>query len=473
MSAYGLIINGKKVTTEDSFPVINPATEEPVAQCPFATREQLDAAVGAANVAFTSWSQVADAERAAACGRMAEAITENTEELARLLTMEQGKPLNGAGSRFELGGAAAWAGYAGSLSLPDKVIQDDDQAYIVQTRKPIGVVGSITPWNWPVMIAIWHLAPAIRSGNTVVIKPSPYTPLSTLRMVEILNSVLPPGVLNCVTGEDELGAWMTEHEDIHKIIFTGSVNTGKKVMSSSSQSLKRLTLELGGNDAGVVLDDVDPATVAPGIIQGAFINNGQTCAALKRLYVHDSVYDALCDELVLQLQDTAMGNGLDEAVLQGPIQNQMQYDKVTALLEDAIANGGRVLCGGEAPEGPGYFMPYTLVADVTDGMRIVDEEQFGPLLPIIRYSDLDDAIARANGLDVGLGGSVWSGDARRGAGVAARLECGTAWVNSHGGIAPNVPFGGVKCSGIGVEFGEEGLQEYTTIQVVNVARAAA
>lgn len=473
MSDYGLIVNGFKVATEDSFPVLNPATEEVLAQCPFATRDQLDDAIKAATNAFGSWSKVSDQERAAVCAKMSAAITEHSEELARLLTQEQGKPLNGAGSRFELGGAAAWAGFTATLSLPDKVIQDDEKARIVQTRKPIGVVGSITPWNWPLMIAIWHVVPAIRSGNTVVIKPSPYTPLSTLRLIEILNDVLPPGVLNCVAGEDELGQWMTEHEGIQKIIFTGSINTGKKVMGSSAHSLKRLTLELGGNDAGIVLDDVDPAAIAPGIIGGAFINNGQTCAALKRLYVHESVYDDLCDKLVAAASGVTMGNGLDEDVQQGPIQNKMQFDKVVGLLEDAKQNGGRVLCGGEVPDQPGYFMPYTLVADVTDGMRIVDEEQFGPLLPIIRYSDLDDAIARANGLEVGLGGSVWSSSAERGAEIAARLECGTAWVNGHGGLAPNVPFGGVKCSGIGVEFGEEGLQEYTTIQVVSVAKAAA
>lgn len=472
MSTYGLIINGHKVSTADSFPVVNPATEEVHAQCPFATRGHLDDAVASAAKAFSSWAAVSDAERAAACGAVSEAITKNSEELAKLLTAEQGKPLNGAGSRFELGGAAAWAGYTSTLSLPDKTIQDDETARIVQTRKPVGVVGSITPWNWPLMIAVWHVLPAIRSGNTVVIKPSPYTPLSTLRMVELLNDVLPPGVLNCVTGEDELGQWMSEHAGIQKIVFTGSINTGKKVMQSSAPSLKRLTLELGGNDAGVVLDDVDPVTIAPGIAQGSFINNGQTCAALKRLYVHESVHDALCDALVDAVSGTKMGNGMDEDVEQGPIQNKMQFEKVKGLLADAKANGGRVLCGGEVPDHPGYFMPYTLVADVTDGMRIVDEEQFGPLLPIIKYSDLDDAIASANGLETGLGGSVWSGDPERGAEVAARLECGTAWVNSHGGIAPNVPFGGVKCSGIGVEFGEEGLQEYTTIQIVNVAKAA-
>ena len=473
MSDYGLIVDGTKVATDDTFPVTNPATEDVVGQCPFATREQLNSAVKAAARAFETWSTVSDQERAAVCGKMAEVITENAEELAQLLTQEQGKPLNGAGSRFELGGAAAWAGFTGTLSLPDKVIQDDENSRIVQTRKPIGVVGSITPWNWPLMIAIWHVVPAIRAGNTVVIKPSPYTPLSTLRMVELLNTVLPPGVLNCVTGEDELGQWMTEHDGIQKIIFTGSVNTGKKVMGSSADSLKRLTLELGGNDAGIVLDDADPATVASGIIEGAFINNGQTCAALKRLYVHESIHDQLCDALVAQLSGTVMGDGLDENTTQGPIANRMQYERVVELLEDAKAQGGKILCGGEVPDQPGFFVPFTLIADVSDGTRVVDEEQFGPLLPIIKYKDLDDAVLRANGLEVGLGGSVWSSDVNRASDVAARLECGTAWVNSHGGIAPHVPFGGVKCSGIGVEFGEEGLQEYTTIQVVNVNKAAA
>jgi acyl-CoA reductase-like NAD-dependent aldehyde dehydrogenase len=471
MAEYGLIINGEKVATAETFGVINPATEEIVGQCPIATKEQLDDAVAAAGKAFRTWSTSSDEERSAACGKIADAIGEHADELATLLTQEQGKPLGGA--KFEIGGSSAWAGFTASLSLPDKVIQDDDKAKIVQTRKPIGVVGSITPWNFPVMIGIWHVVPAIRTGNTVVIKPSPYTPLSTLRMVEIVNEILPPGVLNCVAGKDELGQWMTEHPDIQKIIFTGSIPTGKKVMSSSAGSLKRVTLELGGNDAGVVLDDADPAAIAAGIVKGAFMNNGQVCAALKRLYVPETMYDELCDQLVQAAQKGKMGNGLEDGVTQGPLANKMQFDKVVSLLEDAKANGGRVLCGGEIPEGPGYFLPHTIVADVADGMRIVDEEQFGPLLPVIRYTDLDDAIAKANGLEAGLGGSVWSADADKAGAVAARLECGTAWINQHGGIAPNIPFGGVKSSGIGVEFGEEGLQEYTTIQIINTAKGSA
>lgn len=471
MSDYGLIINGKKVFSSNTFSVLNPANEEVIAECPIASKDQLDEAVSAASVAFKTWSAEPDNIKSEACGNISAAITEYAEELAHLLTLEQGKPLNGAGSRFELGGAAGWAGYTGSLSLPVKTIQDDDSARILQTRKPIGVVGSILPWNWPLMIGVWHVLPAIRSGNTVVMKPSPYTPLSTLRMAEIMNECLPPGVLNCVSGEDELGQWMTEHSGIQKIIFTGSIPTGKRVMSSSSATLKRLTLELGGNDAGIVLDDVDPAAVAPGIIEGAFLNNGQTCAALKRLYVHESVHDELCEKLAEVANAVPMGNGLNEANLQGPIQNKMQYDKVVGLYEDAKEKGGKVLCGGDIPDEPGYFMSYTLMTNVTDGMRIVDEEQFGPLLPIIKYSDINEVLEKANGLETGLGGSVWSSDIERAAEIAAKLECGTAWVNQHGPIAPNVPFGGVKCSGIGVEFAEEGLHEYTTIQVVNVAKA--
>ena len=471
MSDYGLIINGKKVFSSNTFSVLNPANEEVIAECPIASKGQLDEAVSAASIAFKTWSAEPDNIKAEACGNISAAITEYAEELARLLTLEQGKPLNGAGSRFELGGAAGWAGYTSSLSLPVKTIQDDDSARILQTRKPIGVVGSILPWNWPLMIGVWHVLPAIRSGNTVVMKPSPYTPLSTLRMAEIMNECLPPGVLNCVSGEDELGQWMTEHSGIQKIIFTGSIPTGKRVMSSSSATLKRLTLELGGNDAGIVLDDVDPAAVAPGIIEGAFLNNGQTCAALKRLYVHESVHDELCEKLAEVANAVPMGNGLNEENLQGPIQNKMQYDKVVGLYEDAKEKGGKVLCGGDIPDEPGYFMSYTLMTNVTDGMRIVDEEQFGPLLPIIKYSDVNEVLEKANGLETGLGGSVWSSDIERAAEIAAKLECGTAWVNQHGPIAPNVPFGGVKCSGIGVEFAEEGLHEYTTIQVVNVAKA--
>lgn len=467
MKDYELIIAGEKVPTSEHTEIRDPGTGEAVGRCPIATREDLDHAVDAAREAYKSWSQSSDEERKAAVGRIADTIHANMEEFAELLTREQGKPLNGMGSRFELHGAEGWARHTGSLDLPVEILSDDEAGRVELHRKPLGVVGSITPWNFPILIAIWHIVPAIRTGNTVVIKPSPYTPLSTIRLVELLSEVLPKGVLNVVAGRDDLGQMMTEHPHIQKIVFTGSCATGKKVMQTASSTLKRVTLELGGNDAGIVLADAKPRELAERLFWGAFINNGQTCAALKRLYVPDEIYDEVCDALVDYSKNITVGHGLDEASVLGPIQNKMQYDKIVELVEDAKRNGARVLCGGEAPGGPGFFFPVTIIADATDGMRIVDEEQFGPVLPVIRYTELEHAIERANGLDVGLGGSAWSSDPEKAKAVAARLECGSVWINNHGAIKPFAPFGGVKGSGIGVEFGKLGLEEYTSVQVVH------
>ena len=470
MADYGLIIDNRKLPTAATFDVPNPATGEVVGKAPVATREQFDQAVAAAERAFAMWSKEPEARRKQACLDIVGVLQANAAELSRLLTMEQGKPLKGMGSEFELGACMAWAGAQASFELPVKVLEDTPQSLVEIHRRPLGVVGSITPWNWPLMIAIWHVVPAIRTGNTVVIKPSPYTPLGTLRMVELINQVLPPGVLNAVSGPDELGQWMTEHPGIKKIVFTGSCATGKKVMASAAGNLKRLTLELGGNDAAIVLPGADVAAFAPKIFGGAFINSGQTCAAIKRLYVHDSLYEPMVQALASIAQATPVGNGLDESSMMGPLQNRMQFDKVNALVEDAKAHGARILCGGTPTGGPGHFYPLTIVADVTDGTRLVDEEQFGPVLPVIRYSDLDEVITRANASEFGLSGSVWSTDLTAAAAVAARLECGTVWVNKHAAIAPNVPMGGVKSSGMGVEFGEEGLAEYTDIQVISIDR---
>ncbi|WP_321393574.1 aldehyde dehydrogenase family protein [Emcibacter sp.] len=468
MASYSLIIDGRNVATTETTDILNPATMELVGKAPVATKADLDAAVAAADRAFQSWSRESDDRRKQACLDMAKVLEDNMGELSRLLTMEQGKPLEGMGSGFELGACMAWAGAQASFELPVKVIEDSEAQRIELHRKPLGVVASITPWNWPLMIAIWHIVPAIRTGNTVVLKPSPYTPLSTLRMVEILNAVLPAGVLNVVSGTDELGQWMTEHDAIKKVVFTGSCGTGKKVMQSAAGNLKRLTLELGGNDAAIVLPDTDVGKMAEKIFGGAFINSGQTCAAIKRLYVHDSIYDEMCATLTKIAEATPVGNGLEQGILMGPIQNKMQYDKVVGLVEDAKANGARILTGGEPMEGPGYFYPLTLVADISDGTRLVDEEQFGPVLPIIRYSDVEEVLERANNSEFGLSGSVWSSDLDKAAELAKRLECGTSWVNVHAAIAPNVPMGGVKSSGMGVEFGEEGLAEYTDIHVISI-----
>lgn len=463
---YSLLIGGQSVATAQHAPVKNPSTGEIVGLMPLATPAQLDEAVAAAQTAFKHWSGTSDEHRIEACRAVAEAISRHSEELATLLTREQGKPMNGLGSRFEIGGALAWTRYTAELSLPVEILQDNNEGRVELHRKPIGVVGSITPWNWPVMIACWHIIPAIRAGNTVVIKPSPMTPLSTIRLVEIMNEVLPAGVVNVVTGDNPIGAALSAHPGIAKMTFTGSTETGKKVMASAVETLKRLTLELGGNDAGIVLPDVDPERIAEGLFWGAFINNGQTCAALKRLYVHDSIYDRVCKALADYASKITIGDGMDEKSVLGPIQNEMQFNKVRELVEDARAKGGRILTGGMPMERDGYFYPITLVADVEDGVRLVDEEQFGPALPIIRYSDIDEVIERANRNPAGLGGSVWSSDPEKARQYALKLECGSVWINKHGAIQPNAPFGGVKQSGIGVEFGSEGLKEFTTVQTV-------
>nr|WP_047166164.1 aldehyde dehydrogenase family protein [Sphingomonas sp. Y57] len=464
---YNLIIDGAAVPTESHLDVVNPATGRPFARCPAGTPADLDRAVEAARRAFPAWAAKPDAERKAAVAALADIIEANLPELAELVTREQGKPLGGFGSQWEIGGAAAWTRFTAGLDLPVEYIQDDEQGRVALHRKPIGVVGSITPWNFPVMIAIWHIMPALRAGNTVVLKPSPYTPIATLRLAELLQQALPPGVLNAVAGPDEIGRAMSSHPGIDKIVFTGSTRTGKHVMASAADTLKRLTLELGGNDAAIVLPDVDLDTAVEKIFWGAFLNNGQTCAAIKRLYVHDSIHDALCERLAAYAATVRTGDGMAADSQLGTIQNRMQFDRVSKLVDAARADGVRVLCGGAPIEGDGLFYPVTLLADAKEGMAIVDEEQFGPALPILRYSDVDDAVARANDNPNGLGGSVWSSDPDAALAIASRLECGSVWINSHAMVRPDAPFGGVKQSGIGVEFGTLGLAEFTTVQVIH------
>ena len=474
MTQYALIIDGKKITTQDTFDVLNPATEEVVAQCSAATPDHVDQAVAAAQRAFKSWSQVDMATRQQKINEIADKIEANFNELAALITQEQGKPLQafaGLGAGFEVGGCVAWCRYTATQDLKVEVLQDDDQGRVELHRKPLGVVGSITPWNWPLMIAIWHVIPAIMTGNTVVIKPSSMTPLSTVRFVELANEVLPAGVLNIVTGEGGVGRVITGHPGIRKIVFTGSTPTGKGIMKGAADTLKKLTLELGGNDAGIVLPDVDVAEIAPKIFATSFINSGQTCAALKRLYVHEDIHDQLCEALTQIAQGVKLGNGMDDGIDFGPVQNRAQLDIVRELADVARANGARFLTGGEEMSGPGYFYPLTLVADVSDGCRLVDEEQFGPILPIIKYSDIDEVIERSNNNPNGLGGSVWSKDIEKAKAIAARMECGSVWINGHALVKPHVPFGGVKDSGLGVEFGQQGLEEYTNIQAVHIEKA--
>jgi acyl-CoA reductase-like NAD-dependent aldehyde dehydrogenase len=367
----------------------------------------------------------------------------------------------------------AWTQVTAGLKLEDELIDDNPEDIIELTRKPVGVVGSITPWNWPLMIAVWHIMPALRVGCTVVVKPASYTPLSTLRLVELINDILPAGVLNVVAGSSDIGNAMSAHKGIDKIVFTGSVEIGQTIMQRAATNLKTLTLELGGNDAGIILPGTDIEPLLEPLFWGCFINAGQTCACLKRLFVHEDDYEEICQKFTDYVSKIPVGDGMDEANLIGPLANAAQFDLIRKYVDAARQEGARVLCGGKPMPGNGYFYPLTLVADVTDDMDLVKEEQFGTALPIIKYSTIDEAVERANAVDVGLGGSAWSNDVQQAKAVAQRLESGTAWVNAHGKLHPMAPFGGVKLSGIGTEFGLEGLKAYTTIQVVSVANPPA
>lgn len=462
-----LVIDGRKVAGDrGTLPVIDPALGEAFAECPNASPAQLDEAVAAAGRAFALWQHSSCEERRSLLEAIAARIEQNAPELAEIIVREQGKPL--ALAHVEVGGAVAWTRATAALELPVEVIEDRPGKRIELHRRPLGVVGSITPWNWPLMIAVWHIMPALRAGNAVVIKPSELTPLNTLRLVELIDEVAPPGLVNAVAGGGALGREISGHPGIQKIVFTGSTRTGQDIMRNAADTLKRLTLELGGNDAGIVLPGTDIGAIAEGVFGSAFLNMGQTCAALKRLYVHESQYEDMCRHLVAIAARQKVGNGLDEGTSFGPIQNRDQFERVCELVEDARAAGARILCGGEPLPGKGYFYPPTLVADIADGTRLVDEEQFGPVLPVIRYRDVDEAVRLANASTNGLGGSVWSGDPEAARAVANRLECGTVWINGHAEVLPHCPFGGCKMSGFGVEFGLEGLLEYTRPQLLNI-----
>ena len=455
------------ITVADGREVHNPATGELIGRVPVQSIADVDAAIDRAEAAQPAWAALSDEERVDYLNKIADAIEANAEALAEILSREQGKPLNGPNARFEVGGCVAWTRVPAGAPQPVEVVVAAGETYAEMHYRPLGVVGAITPWNWPMMIAIWQIIPSLRMGNTVVQKPSEYTTLSGLALNHVINSVLPAGVLETISGAGDLGGHLVQSEKIAKIMFTGSTRTGKKIIEASSGNVKRLTLELGGNDAGIVLDDVDPKAIAEGLFWGAFINTGQTCAALKRLYVPDSIYDDVVNELSAFAAQMPMGVGLEEQNVLGPLQNEMQFNVVDRLVESAKASGARVVMGGNPDrEAPGYFYPTTLIADIDPQNELVQEEQFGPALPIIRYTDLDEAIRLANEVEVGLGGSVWSSDRDRARSVAARIEAGTVWINSHGTINPFVPFGGAKQSGYGQEFGVAGLKAVAQPQVI-------
>ena len=469
MTDFKLLINGRLVPGASTMDVLNPSTEEVVAKCPRADKAQLNEAVAAAKAAFPAWSKRPLKERAALINKLADALEARTEEFARLLTAEQGKPLGMA--MWEVGGTAASMRYFAGLDLPDKVLKDDADSKIIQQHVALGVVAAITPWNFPLILLAIKLGPGLLAGNTMIIKPAPTTPLTTLLLGELAAEIFPAGVVNFIADQNDLGDAITAHPDIAKVAFTGSTATGKKVMASAASGLKRITLELGGNDAAIVLDDMDPKVVAPAIFGGATMNSGQVCLAIKRVYAPESMYDALCDELVKLANDAVVGDGLEQGTQLGPLQNKAQYEKVKGFL-DAAHRDGTVIAGGAPLDRPGYFIPPTIVRDIPDHSMLVREEQFAPILPIMRYTDVSDAIARANDSEYGLGGTVWTNDLARGFEVASQIVSGTIWVNKHLDLPNEIPFGGAKQSGIGVEYGQEGLEEFTQAKTINMAKHA-
>lgn len=463
-SDYKMLIGGALETGSATFDVVNPANEQVIGSAPDATPADLDRAVAAARAAFPGWAATPIDKRREALNAVAQAILANIDPLKRLLTSEQGKPH--ADAEADVGGAAFWLMGASTLDLPVVVNEDSEERYSETRRVPLGVVGAIAPWNFPMILAAFKIGPALLAGNTMVLKPSPFTPLTTLKLGEIIKDILPPGVLNIISGGDSLGPWMTSHPGFDKISFTGSSATGKKVMESAAPTLKRVTLELGGNDPAIVMPDVNVAEVAEKLFWGAFANNGQICIATKRMYVHKDVYEPLRDALVAYAKTVKVGDGAEQGTQIGPINNRPQYERVLDLIRDAKDKGYNFLMGGEKSDVPGYFIPITIIDNPPEDARIVQEEQFGPVLPLIKFDDYEDVIARANATDYGLGGSIWGSDEDRAFELAQRIQSGTVWVNETQHLSPTAAFGGMKHSGIGVEGGADGLKEFTNAQTL-------
>lgn len=465
---YKLLVGGELVDAPTRTVIVNPVDETEAAQVPDGTTAIIDTAVAAATRAYAGWRASPFAQRRELLQSISQQLAAHAAELAQLLILETGRPLSVA--QFEVGLAKQFVDYYAEQQIPVEVLSDDAARRVELHRKPLGVVAAIVPWNAPLYLAISKMAPALMAGNSVVVKAPPTAPLTLLKLGALIASIVPAGLINIVTGGNAIGAHLVAHPDVVKVSFTGSTQAGRSIMAAAAPSLKRLTLELGGNDAAIVLPDADPKSVAPALFAFAFFNSGQVCAVIKRLYVHDDIYDAVCDEIAALARAATRVNEGDPALQFGPVQNRNQYEKVLHFLERARADG-KIIAGGEIGSGKGFFVPLTVVRDIGEGSQLVDEEPFGPILPIVRYANVEEVIAEANRSPYGLGASVWSSNPQKAAEVATRLESGSVWVNQHCALDPAVPFPAHKQSGLGVESGREGLLAYTALQVLNISKA--
>ncbi|KAF4832473.1 putative aldehyde dehydrogenase FUS7 [Colletotrichum tropicale] len=465
------VVNGKLETTPKTRHGLNPSTLEPLAEVPLSTAEDVDRAVQAARAAQEAWAETPYEERKKAVAKLGDLMEENLNEFAVMLSKEQGKPIGFA--QFEISEAIKHFRGVPTLPFPEEVVSDDPDRRVITRYVPLGVAVGIVPWNFPILLAVGKICPALITGNAFILKPSPFTPYCDLKIVELAQQVFPPGVFQVLSGDDNLGPWLTSHPGVDKVSFTGSTATGKRVMESCAKTLKRVTLELGGNDAAIVLPDVDIKAVAPKIVTLALYNSGQVCIAIKRIYIHESIYDELLTEMANVVNSFPVGDGQKEGTMLGPVQNQMQFERVKDLLKDIEEQKHKLAAGSTAPasNGKGYFITPTMVDNPPDNSRIVVEEPFGPVFPVLKWSDEKEVIQRANNTDMGLGASVWSKDLEKAQAIAKKLKAGNVWINTHLELQYDAPFGGHKQSGIGYEYGAGGLKAYCNAQSMFITKA--
>ncbi|ROW04753.1 hypothetical protein VMCG_04835 [Cytospora schulzeri] len=459
------VINNELTSTPETRHSVDPSTEAILAEVPLSGQKEVDQAVAAARAAFPAWRSLSWEERAVYVQKLADAMEANHDEIRDLLVAETGKPFNTANMemQFAIGHLRVTAG----LRIPDETVEDTAERTAIVRYRPLGVGCAIVPWNWPVLLGVGKLGPGMMAGNTVIAKPSPFAPYTLLKIAELGTKIFPPGVLQALSGDESLGPRLTAHAGIDKVSFTGSTATGKKVAKAAGETMKRVTLELGGNDAAIVCDDADLAKVVPKVASLALLSAGQICMNIKRIYVHEKIYDDFLKAMVEFIKgNLPHGPAADQTTFVGPVQNGVQYAKVLELYEAAEKENWKIALGGlkEKKEGKGFFLPPTIIDDPAEGSLIETEEPFGPILPVMRWSDEDAVVRRANCLEAALGASVWSSDIAKATKIANQLEAGSVWVNTHFEVGPHMPFGGHKHSGLGMEWGVVGLKGWCNAQ---------